>query len=173
MRMKRLLTLFIVGCAVQLTVLAQGVTQFRIDFPGAPPPPAIGIPSGSAELSASSFHAWFFLGTSWASSGRILEMADDSSLTPIFQFTSVIVDSHPPTPGIPGSGGTFYSYDQTWQVTDLQIQSLLSGRWYAEIAFGSDIHLGRLTPVPEPSTVALLIVGIGVFVAHGRRRLQR
>jgi hypothetical protein len=100
-------------------------------------------------------------------------MADDSSLTPIFQFTSVIVDSHPPTPGIPGSGGTFYSYDQTWQVTDLQIQSLLSGRWYAEIAFGSDIHLGRLTPVPEPSTVALLIVGIGVFVAHGRRRLQR
>ena len=171
--MKRLFTLLIVGCAVQLSVLAQGVTQFRIDFPGAPPPPAIGIPSGSAELSASSFHAWFFLGTSSASSGRILEMADDSSLTPIFEFTGVLVDSHPPTPGIPGSGGTFYSYDQTWRATNLQIQSLLSGRWYAEIAFGSDIHLGQLTPVPEPSTVVLLLVGIGALAAHGHRRLRK
>jgi len=171
--MKRLLALLIVGCAVQLSALAQGTTQFRIDFPGAPPPPAIGIPSGSAELSASSFHAWFFLGTSPANSGRILEMAADSSLTPMFEFAGVIVDSYPPIPGIPGSGGTFYSYDQTWQVTDLQIQSLLSGRWYAEIAFGSDIHLGQLTPVPEPSTVTLLIVGVVVFAARRDRRLRR
>ncbi|MBE0542770.1 MAG: PEP-CTERM sorting domain-containing protein [Verrucomicrobia bacterium] len=171
--MKPLSKLLLLGCAAQLSALAQGVTQFRIDFPDAPPPPAIGIPSGSAELSANSFHAWFFLGTSAASSGRILEMADDNSLTPIFEFAGVLVDSHPPTPGIPGSGGTFYSYDQTWQVTDSQIQSVLSGRWYAEIAFGLDVHFAQLTPVPEPSALVMLIVGIGAFAAQRHRSLRK
>jgi hypothetical protein len=171
--MKRLLTTFLVGCAIQLSSLAQGVTQFRVDFLAAPPPPAIGIPSGSAELSANSFHAWFFLGTSAATSGRILEMADDTSLTPVFEFTGVLVDSHPPTPGIPGSGGTFYSYDQTWQLTDLQTQSLLSGRWYAEITYDSVIHLGHFTPVPEPSPAVLTVAGCAILAVYRHRRSRK
>jgi hypothetical protein len=171
--MKRSLVLLMLGCVVQLSVFAQGVVQFRVDFPGAPPPPAVGIPSGSAELSGSSFHAWFFLGTSAASWGRILERGADSTLTPVFEFTSLLVDSHPPTPGIPGSGGTFYSYDQTWQLTDHQIQSLWSGRWYAEIAFGSDLRIGQFTPVPEPSSAALVVVGIATLAGQRHRKLQR
>jgi hypothetical protein len=171
--MKRLLTTFLVGCAIQVSSLAQGVTQFRVDFLVAPPPPAIGNPSGIAELSGSSFHAWFFLGTSAASYGRILEMADDTSLIPVFEFTGVVVDSHPSIPGIPGSGGTFYSYDQTWQVTDLQIQSLLSGRWYAEVTLGTVMHLGQFTPVPEPSTTALAVAGCAVLAAYGHPRLRK
>jgi hypothetical protein len=122
--MKRLLALLFVLCAVQLPLLAQGVIHFSIDFPGAPPPPAIGLPAGSAELSGSSFTASVFLGTSRADYARIFEMADDSSLTPVFQFTSVLVDSFSPTPGIPGSGGTFYSYFATWDLTSLQAQRL-------------------------------------------------
>jgi len=171
--MKTLLTLFLVGCAVQLSAVAQGATQFHIEFPGAPPPPAIGIPSGFAELSGTSFHASFFLGTSAASSGRILEMAADSSLTPVFEFSSTIVDSFPPTPGFPGSGGTYYSYDQIWQVTEAQAHTLLSGRWYAEISFGPEIHMAQLVPVPEPSTISLLLLGFGFLGAFGGRRLCR
>jgi hypothetical protein len=167
--MKTLLTLFLVGCAVQLSAVAQGTTQFLIEFPGAPPPPVIGIPSGVAELSGTSFHAAFFLGTSAASSGRILEMAADSTLTPVFEFSGTIVDSFPPTPGFPGSGGTYYSYDQIWQVTETQAQALLAGRWFAEIAYGSEIHMAQLVPVPEPSAATLSLLGLSVLGAAGRR----
>lgn len=163
-RMKHLLALMFVVCAVQLPLLAQGDFQFSITFPGAPPPPTIGVPSGSAELSGSSFTAWAFLGTSPADYGRIFEMADDSSLTPVFQFTSVLVTSSPPTPGFPGSGGTFYSFDESWDLTSLQARSLLAGRWYMEVAFGAETHFAQITPVPEPKSAALFVSGIA-FIA--------
>lgn len=162
--MKHLLALLFAVCAVQLPLLAQGVIQFSITFPGAPPPPAIGVPSGSAELSGSSFRAGAFLGTSAADYGRIFEMADDSSLTPVFQFASVLVTASPPTPGIPGSGGTFYSYDEMWDLTSLQAQSVSAGRWYMEIAFGAETHFAQIAPVPEPTSAALFVSGIA-FIA--------
>jgi hypothetical protein len=121
--MKRFLSLLFLACAIQLPLFAQGVIQFDITFPGSQPPPAIGVPGGSAELSGSSFTPWVFLGTSAADYGRILEMAGDSSLTLVFQFTSVLVDSHPPTPGIPGSGGTFYSYLKTWDLSPSKLRA--------------------------------------------------
>lgn len=100
-------------------------------------------------------------------------MANGGSLTPIFEFTGFLVDSYQPIPGIPGSGGTYYSYDQTWQVTATQTQSLLAGHWYAEIAFGSDMHLAQISPVPEPSAVALFLFGAGVVAAFRFGRSPR
>lgn len=167
--MKRLLALLVVVCVVQLPLFAQGVLQFSITFPGAPPPPAIGVPSGYAELSGSSFTAWVFLGTSAADYGRIYEMAADGSLTPVFQFSGVLGDSHPPTPGIPGSGGTFYSYFQRWDLTSPQAQSLLAEHWYMEIGFGASTHFTQITQVPEPASAPLLASG-AVFMAASRRR---
>ena len=170
--MKRFLALLVVVCAVQLPLFAQGVLQFSITFPGSPPPPAIGVPSGYAELSGSSFTASVFLGTSAADYGRIFEMADDSSLTLMFQFGGVLVDSHPPTPGFPGSGGTFYSYFQTWDLTSLQAQNLLEGHWYMEVAFGSETHFAQITPVPEPTSAALFAAGVAFITMCCRRRFQ-
>lgn len=171
--MKTRLALFLIACAVPLSLLAQGTTQFRIDFPGAPPPPAIGVPSGAAELSGDSFHTAIFLGTSLPNSGQILEMAEDGSLTPLFQITDVLEDHFSPTPGFPGSGGIFYSYYQTWQVTEAQAEMLLLGRWYAEVTVDSEVHLAQIVPVPEPSTISLLVLGFGFLGAFGRRRLCR
>jgi hypothetical protein len=171
--MKRLLALLSLVCAVQLPLFAQGVIQFSITFPGAPPPPAIGVPSGYAELSGSSFTTWVFLGTSAADYGRIYEMAGDSSLTPVFQFASTLVDSHPPIPGIPGSGGTYYSYFETWDLTSPEAQSLLGGHWYMEVGFGAETHVAQITPVPEPTSALLFASGVAFMVAFGRRRLQR
>ena len=171
--MKRLVALLFVVGAMQLPLLAQGVFHFSIDFPGTPLPPAIGVPGGSAELSGSSFTPWVFLGTSAADYGRIFEMADDSSFAPVFQFTGVLVDSHPPTPGFPGSGGTFYSYFETWDLTSLQAQSLLAGRWYMEMAFGTEAHFAQITPVPEPTSAALFVSGVALVAVSCRRRLQR
>ena len=171
--MKRLLLTLIVACAIRLSLCAQGVIQFSITFPGAPPPPAIGVPSGHAELSGNSFTTWVFLGTSAGDYGRIYEMADDSSLTPVFQFASTLVDSHPPIPGIPGSGGTYYSYFETWDLTLPQAQSLLGGHWYMEVAFGADTHFAQITQVPEPTSALLFASGAVLMVAACRRWLQR
>jgi hypothetical protein len=168
--MRRLVALWFVVCAIQLPLLAQSVFHFSIDFPATPLPPAIGVPGGNAELSGSSFTPWVFLGTSAADYGRIFEMADNSSLTPVFQFTSVLVDSYPPTPGFPGSGGTFYSYFETWDLTALQAQSLLAGRWYMELAFGTQTHFAQITPVPEPTSAALFVSGVALVAACCRRR---
>jgi hypothetical protein len=171
--MKRHLAIFLGLCLLQSPLFAQGVIQFTITFPGAPPPPAVSVPSGSAELSGSSFTAWVFLGTSRADFGRIYEMAADTSLTPVFEFGSTIVDSHPPTPGIPGSGGTFYSYFDTWTVTQPQASSLMGGRWYMEVGYGAETHFAQITPVPEPTSALLLTSGIALWVACRHRRLQR
>ena len=171
--MTRLLALLFVVCAVQLPLFAQGVIEFSITFPGAPSPPGVGFPSGSARLSGSSFTAWVFLGTSRADYGRIYEMLDDSSLTPVFEFGSTIVDVFPPIPGIPGSGGTVWSYYETWDLALPQAQSLLGGHWYMEVAFGPETHFAQITPVPEPTSAALFVSGIAFIAVCCRRRLQR
>jgi len=171
--MKRLLAFYLGLCLLQSALFAVGVVQFTIAFPGAPPPPTVGVPSGGAELSGSLFTAWAFLGTSRADYGRTYEMAANTSLTPLCDFGSVIVDPHPPTPGIPGNGGMFYSYFDTWTVTQTQASSLLEGRCYMEVGYGAETHLGQIAPVPEPTSALLLTSGIALWVACRHRRSQR
>ena len=147
--------------------------QFGIAFPGGPPPPTLGLPSGSAELRDGVFYGWLYLGYSVATYGRILERSDDGSLTPVFDFSQILFGPRPPDPSLPTTGDAFYSYYQWWQLTDQQVGSLLAGRWYAEIAFGSDIHLGQIAVVPEPASLTLLVSGAACMAALRFRRRQK
>lgn len=160
MRMKRLTISLLLAWLVQSSLPAQGVINFTMDFPGAPLPPAIGIPYGAAGLSGNTFSVGILLGPSEATYAWILEQGNGGSLTPVFQITDEILSISPIT------GGGFYSLGQSWELTDAQIQNLLAGQWFAEIDFGADTHLGQITATPEPSVAALFVIvcfGLRIF----------
>lgn len=159
---------------MQLPLFGQDSIPFTINFPVFP-----GGPSGSAELVGSSFTAQT---TPWnlaPDSGLIFEMAGDGSTTSMFQFSSFLTGEYPPIPEFPSSGpefpdggGTFYYYYETWNLSPPQAESLLAGHWFMEIAFGSSTLLSQITPVPEPTSAALLTLGAAVVRFCWRRRLR-
>lgn len=153
---------------MQLPLFAQGTISFTINYPAFP-----GGSFGSAELLGSSFTAqttpWNFA----PDYGRIVEMAEDGSTTPMFQFSSLLAGTYPPSPVFPGSGGTFYYYFETWNLTPPQTENLLAGHWYMEIAFGSSTLLGQINQVPEPTAAALFVLGATIIIDCCRRRLLR
>lgn len=157
--MRRLLGLLFVVCVMQLPLFAQGTIPFTINFPVFP-----GGPSGSAELVGSSFTAqttpWNFA----PDYGRIFEIAGDGSTTPMFQFSSLLAGTYPPSDFPGGGGGTYYYYFETWNLTSSQTENLLAGHWFMEIAFGPSTLLSRITPVPEPTSATLHILGVGMIL---------
>lgn len=155
-------------CVLQLTAFAQETIQFTISLSPFP-----GGMSGNAELAGSSFTA---RAGSWSVApdyGRIIQMADDSSTTPVFQFASVLSEIYPPIPEFPGSGATLYYFHETWNVTPPQAESLLAGHWYMEISFGYTALISQIVPVPEPTCAALFVLGAAVVKVCNRRKLQR
>ncbi len=168
--MRRLFGFLFIACAMQLPLLAQSSTQFTINFPLFP---GTGF-SGEAELSDSSFTAQVFLGALVPDYGRILEIAESGSTAQMFQFSTLQTGTYPPSPVFPGSGGgTYYYFSETWNLTPPNVQNLLAGHWFVEIAFGTDTFSHQITPVPEPTSVALFILGATVARICYRRRLQR
>lgn len=166
--MKKLIALLFVVWAMQLPLFAQGTISFMINFPAFP-----GGSFGSAELLGSSFTAQTIPWNSPPDYGRILEMAGDGSTTPIFQFSSLFTGTYPPSPVFPGSGGTFYYYFETWNLTPPQTESLLAGHWYMEIVFGSGTLLSQINQVPEPTSAMLFVLGVTIFKVCCRRKPQR
>jgi hypothetical protein len=167
MRMKRLTISLLIAWLIQTSLLAQGVVQFTMDFPGVPPPPAILIPYGAAQLSGGTFSVGILLGPSEATYAWILQQGDSGSLTPIFQIGGENLSISPIT------GAPSYSLDQSWVLTDAQTQSLLAGQWFAEVDFGADTHLGQITAIPEPSVAALFVLCFGFLVIFYQRRSLR
>ena len=75
-----------------------------------------------------------------------------------FGVPSVVVD--------PESGTTFYSYDETYELTSSQITDLWTGS-YSVVVHSDDglVGTGFITPVPEPSSHVVVIVGTLTLVA--------
>ena len=143
-----------------------------MDFANQQPPPALSFPSGRATLTEQSFRVTVLHGLDRADSGRILALADDGTWFPVFEFVGTHVSAFKPHPEIPGSGGTFYTYDKTWELTSAQIDHLLAGRWVMEITYGTESHLGQLQPIPEPAMALLLGAGLLMMAPAVRRRLR-
>ena len=65
----------------------------------------------------------------------------------------------------PESGATFYSYDETYELTSSQIADLWTGSF--SVVVQSDdglVGTGFITPVPEPSSHSITIVSAVAFV---------
>jgi len=122
-------------------------------------------PGGGSSFTASNV-LWVTvnMGSSLNADGWLLEMGEDSSLTPLFQLSNV-----PP----PFSGGTYFNNQGSVELTDAQRQSYFSGKFYVQISFALDSYdpqsfdgsyLGQLVPVPEASSLALTSGAIGLFL---------
>jgi len=163
--MKHIFIILSLGLVLQLPAFSQGVINFNINFGSNPPPHTPGVPDSGARLTDDLFYAAIYLGNVQPTSGRIAEMAGGGSLVTIFAFTNLVFAAYPPP-----AGGPAFSYEQSWQLTAPQIQSLIAGEWYAEVSYAGNSYLGQIMPVPEPSSLALFVGGlIAVAATAGRR----
>jgi hypothetical protein len=162
-KMKHIMLFLLIGFAIPKIVWAQGTfpplgDDFTVDFSGASLPPEITTaPSGTGFLSLLGFGNYGLgvtvLSPAEATNVWIVEMGIDNSLIPIFEYNN----------GSPYYLDSAYNYTEDWQVTDSQAESLLAGQWYVQMDFGTDILLGKITLVPEPSSAHLFLCGLGFF----------
>lgn len=137
-------------------MLAQGTIGsadliLNINFTAIFNSPANYLPSGTASYFSKAFFGSttntldFVIntGANRSSDGWILQMQKDGSLIPVIEFTNELTGPF-----------SHYHYSQSLQLTIDQIQTLLAGRWYAEVDFGSYEYLGNLAissiRLPQP-----------------------
>ncbi len=164
--MKHIIIILVLGLLSQLSAFSQGVIDFGITFDGNPPFQTPSIPGSGAILTGDSLYAILYMDATIPNpnpiSGSIGEL-DGGIFTPIFQFTTSVFAAYP-------GGGIAVDYENTWQLTDTQIQNLLAGQWYAQVTYSDASYLGQIVAVPEPSSVTLLLGGLAVlFVSFYRR----
>ncbi len=165
--MKRIGIILILGLASCVPAFAQGVIDFTINFGISLPPHTAGVPDSGARLTDDLFYAALYLSEAQPTSGRIVEMGDGGPLVTIFNFTNLVFAAYPPPPG-----AVAFSYEQSWQLTGPQVQSLMAGEWYAEVSYADSSYLGQIVPVPEPSSLALFASGLIAFAATARRKFS-
>jgi hypothetical protein len=91
-----------------------------------------------------------------------LQKDDNGSPTPIAfaggnpAFNPVLIQIGNPSSSTFYTSGVLLSHDQS--------QALLAGQFFVEVDFSYGSYLGQLSPIPEPSGIAL-ICGIGGFFA--------
>jgi len=166
--LKGIVFLLLFCWVVHLSAVAQGTMQFKIDFGSPLTIPR--TPRGTAVMSGDYFMVRLFVGYGPATSVLITEMEADNSFAPVLVCTNLVIQYVPPLPGQPGPGHDYYFYDQAWEITHLQAQNLLAGRWYAEVVYyDPTIYRAQIAPVPEPSCAGLLLLGGGLLTAYSRR----
>ncbi|MGH7954239.1 MAG: PEP-CTERM sorting domain-containing protein [Limisphaerales bacterium] len=158
--MKHIIIILVIGLLSQVSALSQGLVNFDINFGANPPPHTPGDPISGATLTNDFFYAALYLDTTAPISGSIEEL-DGGVFTTVFQFTNLVYASYP-------GGGPALDYEGSWQLTDTQIQNLLAGQWYANITYSDASYTGQITPVPEPSSITLLLAGL-ILVCLYRR----
>lgn len=166
--MKYFIQCLTLALAIKGTALAQGIigfypdgpSQFNINFVAVSDAPTDRLPFSSVTTNSigyfngaltNTFTIAIIVGASPNSGGQLLESGSDNSLTPISPFAVQLAPA--------------YGYFDTLSmvITDAQLNNLLAGKWYAEVNFGTDSYLGQLTPVPEPSIIAICMIGVGVL----------
>jgi PEP-CTERM motif len=161
--MKNIILILVVGLLSSVSALAQSVVDFDINFGANPPPHTPGDPVSGASLTGDQFYAILYLDTTAPISGSIEEL-ENGTLTTVFQFTNSVYATYP-------GGGPALDYEDSWQLTDSQLQSLMAGQWYADVTYANNIsYVGEITPVPEPASGTLLLVGLVVVSAGWHRR---
>lgn len=153
--MKGVIILLALGFLLQLPAMSQGVVQFDINFGANPPPHTSGDPFSGATLTNNTFYAAVYLDATEPVSGLIEEL-DGGIFTPIFQFTNLVFATYP-------GGGPAYDYEDSWQLTDTQVQNLLAGQWYAKVDYSDVSYTGQIQAVPEPSSLAFLLAGLAMI----------
>lgn len=156
--------ILVLGLLSAAPVFAQGSVTFGIDFGGNPPPHSAGVPDSGATLTEGSFYAILYLSDAPPTSASILEESAGGTFTTIFQFNNSVYAGYP-------GGGTAIDYEDSWQLTDTQMQALLAGQWYAQVTYSDATYLGEITAVPEPSSAALWGAGLAVLAAGLWRRI--
>ncbi|HEY5232587.1 MAG TPA: CHRD domain-containing protein [Verrucomicrobiae bacterium] len=168
--MKKLLTLILLigGLA---GAWAQGTLQFTVNVNGSnevPPNGSPGFGSGGLTLNGTDLSYLFsgsdlFEGNALPTDATINGPADASSNAPlIFDLGAPTISPIQPPPG---SG---YSWQGTVNnLTGTEISDLENGLWYVNVFTSSGDYpngeiRGQITPVPEPSALALLGLGAGL-----------
>jgi hypothetical protein len=163
--MKNIIIILVFGLFSQVPALSQGNVNFDINFGTNPPPHTLGNPVSGAALTNDTFYAILYLDVTQPASGSIAQL-DGGTFTPVFQFTNLVFATYP-------GGGPAYDYEGSWQLTGTQIQNLLAGQWYAEVTYNDASYIGQIAPVPEPSSISLLLAGLVMASAGLHRRLAR
>ena len=161
--MKNIIATLVMGLLSMVSALSQGEVTFGINFGANPPPHTLGDPFSGARLTNDLFYAILYLDTTEPVSGSIKEL-DNGTFTTVFQFTNLVYATY-------SGGGPAFDYEGSWQLTDGQIQNLLTGQWYADVTYGNASYVGQITPVPEPSSAALVLAGLVVTFVGWHRLL--
>ena len=183
---RSLLILAALACA--LAAQAQGTLQFRATLSGAdevPPTsdPTVGIATLTLTGNVLDFYVYVPALTFITTGGSINGPAPAGSTAPIlfdlgaFRYHSGSTFGDPPFysavsgGGVPGGTGPF-------MLTASQMDELINGLWYVNItsyAYPDGQLRGQILPVPEPSALALLGIGVVLLLAlclvAGNRRV--
>jgi hypothetical protein len=166
--MKHIIIILVLGLLQQLSAFSQDVVNFGITFGGNPPFQTPSIPGSGAILTGDNFYAILYMDATIPNPGPIsgsIEKLDGGIFTTVFQFTNSVLAGYP-------GGGIAVDYEDSWQLTDAQIQNLLAGQWYAKVTYSDASYLGQVTVVPEPSSVTLLLGSLVVLSMSFYRRLM-
>jgi hypothetical protein len=148
----------------RISALSQGTVDFGINFGSNPPPHTPGDPISGASLTGDQFYAILYLDTTTPTSGSIEEL-EGGTFTTVFQFTDLVYATY-------SGGGPALDYENSWQLTDGQIQDLLAGQWYADVTYNDANYIGQITAVPEPSSITLLLAGLAMVWAYWYHRIR-
>ncbi|HEY5232586.1 MAG TPA: CHRD domain-containing protein [Verrucomicrobiae bacterium] len=150
--------------------LAQGTLQFDVNLSGSnevPPNSSLGFGSGTLTLSGNSLDYLFSLSETFQNSAQPTDVTINGPADPgspgslLFDLGApTFITIQPPPGGYYSSSGTLNN------LTGTEISDLESGLWYVNVFTSSGNYpdgeiRGQITPVPEPSALALLGLGIG------------
>ena len=171
---RRLLTIVVLACIV--SAQAQGTFQFTVNLNGAnqvPPNNSTGMGNGTLTLTGQTLSYNFGgLWTFQVTTGSINGPSNPGFTAPVLFNLGApsFAVPNPPDPGGYAFVGTINNLNTA------QINDLLAGLWYVNIYSTSFLEgeiRGQITPVPEPSTLALLYLGAGLAVFRWRQTHRR
>lgn len=151
---------------------AQGSLQFTVDLTGTQEVPqnsSVNHGSGSFTLTGDLL-AWSIgcPDLSFTPTGASVHGPASAS-----QTAAALFSLGTPTTGPGPQGGIVTFYQCSTSLLPAQIAGLEAGQWYTNILSvqypGGEIR-GQIIPVPEPSTFALVALGVGAFFLARRRK---